>query len=96
MASMIDTLRIAQSFKNAGFAPQQAELLAQTIAEASSQARDDLATKTDVEHLEARLGLQMKASLSDLKADTVRWLIGSQAVLLIALMALSTFSKMFS
>lgn len=91
---MVDTLKIAQTLKDAGFEDKQAEMLAHTFGETSSQARDNVATKGDLDQLETRLGLQMKASLSDLKADTVRWLIGSQAVLLIALMALSNFTKL--
>lgn len=92
---MIDTLKIAQSFKDAGFQDKQAELLAHTFGEASNQARDDLATKNDLQQLEVRLNLQSKAVLAEQKADTVRWLIGSQAVLLIALMALANFTKIF-
>ncbi|HEY4545732.1 MAG TPA: hypothetical protein VIG90_04820 [Pedomonas sp.] len=111
---MIDTLKFARSFQEAGFEARQAEALAVALAEASSQGREDLATKADLRQLEnkletkidaveARMGagfsqlrLEMKASIADVKADMVRWLIGSQAVLLMALVALSNFTKAFN
>ena len=103
MNAMIDTLKFARSFQEAGFEARQAEALAVALAEASSQGREDLATKSDLRQLEARMDagfgqvrLEMKASIADVKADLVRWLIGSQAVLLMALVALSNFTKIFN
>jgi len=106
MNAMIDTLKFARSFQEAGFEARQAEALAVALAEASSQGREDLATKADLRHLETQLEtkfeaglskvrLEMKASIADVKADLVRWLIGSQAVLLMALVALANFTRVF-
>ena len=110
---MIDTLKFARSFQEAGFEARQAEALALALAEASSQGREDLATKADLRQLEAKmeagfsqLRLEMEAGLgqvrhearaniADVKADMVRWLIGSQAVLLMALVALPNFTRVF-
>jgi len=124
MNAMIDTLKFARSFQEAGFEARQAEALAVALAEASSQGREDLATKADLRQLENKLEtkidavearmdagfsqlrlemdaglsqvrLEMKASIADVKADMVRWLIGSQAVLLMALVALANFTRVF-
>ena len=121
---MIDTLKFARSFQEAGFEARQAEALALALAEASSQGREDLATKADLRQLEAKvdagfsqLRLEMntglgqlrhemeaglgqvrheaRANIADVKADMVRWLIGSQAVLLMALVALPNFTRVF-
>jgi len=113
MNAMIDTLKFARSFQEAGFEARQAEALALALAEASSQGREDLATKADLRHLETQLEtkfeaglnqvrLEVKASIAevksqvaDVKADMVRWLIGSQAVLLMTLVALANFTRVF-
>ncbi len=99
---MIDTLKFARSFQAAGFEARQAEALALAFAEASAQGREDLATKADLRQLEAKMEsgfsqvrLEVKASIADVKADLIRWLIGSQAVLLMALVALANFTRLF-
>lgn len=107
---MIDTLKFARSFQEAGFEARQAEALALALAEASSQAREDLATKADLRQLETKMDagfsqirLEVKSNIAEVrgqvaevKADLVRWLIGSQAVLLMALVALANFTKILS
>lgn len=97
---MIDTLKFARSFEQAGFEARQAEALALALAEASSQAREDLTTKADLRQLETKMDagfsqvrLEVKSTIAEVKADLVRWLIGSQAVLLMALVALANFTK---
>ena len=47
-----DTLRTTQRLREAGFEPAQAEAL---VAALSDGARDDLATKADIDRVEARI-----------------------------------------
>ena len=49
---IFDTLRTTQRLREAGFEPDQAEAL---VAALSDGARDDLATKPDIDRLEARI-----------------------------------------
>ena len=80
----IDTLKTAKSLESAGFAKAQAETLAATIGEASSAAHEDLVTRDF-----------LKAEMAGLKNDMVRWLIGSQLVLVALVAALANFTKLF-
>lgn len=81
---MIDTLKVSKSFEDAGFAKAQADTLAITLAEATSASREDLVTK---DFLRGELAAQ--------KNDLVRWLLGSQVVLVALLAALANFTKVF-
>jgi hypothetical protein len=84
MNAMIDTLKVSKSFEDAGFAKAQAESLAVTLAEATSASREDLVTK---DFLRGELAAQ--------KNDLVRWLLGSQILLVVLLVALANFTKAF-
>jgi hypothetical protein len=84
MSALIDSLRTAKSFQSAGFPQAQAESLATTIAEATSSAREDLVTKDF-----------FKAEMAGLKNDLIRWVMGSQVALIVILIALSNFTKVF-
>ena len=55
MQAAFDTLSAARRMEEAGMDRAQAEALAETAREAASASRDDLATKSDLAALEARL-----------------------------------------
>ncbi|HEX8556133.1 MAG TPA: hypothetical protein VF695_15610 [Sphingomonas sp.] len=92
MNAMIDTLKVAKAFEEAGFVKAQAETLSITIAEATSASREDLVTK---EFLRAELAL-VRAEMAGLKNDLVRWMLGSQVMLVVVLVALSNFTRAFN
>lgn len=81
---MIDTLKVSKSFEDAGFAKAQEDTLAITLAEATSASREDLVTK-----------VFLRGELAAQKNDLVRWLLGSQVVLVALLAALANFTKVF-
>ena len=56
-AAVLDTLRCAQTLKTAGFTPEQAEATAQVLGDALS----DVATKADVNRLEAKIDAKFDA-----------------------------------
>lgn len=61
MNAPIDTLAFAERFESAGFAQQQARLLAAAFGEAQEAGRDDRVTKA-----------YLKAELAELKLELVR------------------------
>lgn len=66
-AILFDTLRLSRTLRDKGhFTPEQAEALAEALGEA---AHDDLATKTDLAKLEAKI--------SEVKADILKWVVGA-------------------
>jgi len=66
-AILFDTLRLSRTLRDKGhFTPEQAEALAEALGEA---AHDDLATKTDLAKLEAKL--------AEVKADILKWVVGA-------------------
>lgn len=85
MNAMIDTLKTAKTLEGAGFAQAQAETLATTLAEATSASREDLVTKD-----------YLKGEIAGLKNDLVRWMLGSQVVLVIVLVALANFTRLLN
>ena len=93
---MIDTLAASESLASAGFDRDQAGAIARVVASSPVAGREDLVTK---DHLDAKLAevrAEIRTSAAELKAEMVRWLIGSQAALLIALVALANFAKLFA
>jgi hypothetical protein len=63
----LDTLRLSRTLRDKGhFTPEQAEALAEALGEA---AHDDLATKTDLAKLEAKI--------SEVKAVILKWVVGA-------------------
>ena len=94
MNAMIDTLKASKSFEDAGFAKAQADTLAVAIAEAASTSREDLVTK---EFLRAELAIlrsDMVGQIATSKNDMVRWLLGSQVMVIVVLVALANFTKL--
>ncbi len=97
---MLDTLSASDALTDAGLPPDHARAIARLLSGAHIAAREDLVTKTDLEAAVTALRLEMassaatlraefRASQAELKADMVRWLIGSQAVLLLAIVGLA-------
>jgi len=64
--AVLDTLRCAQTLKDAGFAPKQAEATAQVLGDALA----DVATKADVERLETKLDDAVGTGKTDLDRHT--------------------------
>lgn len=120
MTEMIDTLEAMKRFQGAGFPEPQANALVQVFRDMSRQSTANLATKDDLQRLEARfdnqfehirletkalftstqhdignLRLETQGSIATAKNDIVRWMIGSQVLLIAALVALSNFTKVF-
>jgi hypothetical protein len=100
LAVMIDTLPASEQLEDAGLPAEHTRTIARLMSGAQVAARDDLVTKGDLEAAVTALRLEMgssaavlraefKASQPELKADMVRWLIGSQAVLPMAIVGLA-------
>ncbi len=73
-ASIIDTLRYARRLKEAGVAPEQAEAMADALAE---EFVPSLATKADL----GLLGSELKASMAALEARLTWRLLGGVGVM---------------
>jgi hypothetical protein len=73
-----DTLRFVRTLREkAKMSPEQAEGLADAVAEA---VQSDLATKTDIATVRAdieALRLTARADLAETKADIIKWVVGS-------------------
>jgi hypothetical protein len=70
---MIDTLKIAKRLQEAKFSTEQAEAIAQSIAEITGA---ELATKADLKDLELRLGDNINhVFLGLLGAAAVTWIL---------------------
>ena len=95
MQAAIDTLKTARSFETAGFAKAQAEALATAMAEAMQSSREDLVTKDFLKAELAELRGELRNEIVQSKNDMVRWLLGSQALLVVVLVALTNFTKAF-
>jgi hypothetical protein len=103
---MIDTLKVARSFEDAGFAKAQAESLAVAIGDAASAGREDLVTK---DFLRSELSVlrselrgeivgtkgELRAEIASAKHEMIHWLLGSQVMLVALLAALANFTKVF-
>jgi hypothetical protein len=70
-AILFDTLRLSRTLRDKGhFTPEQAEVLAEALAEA---AHGDLATNADL----AALKSELKADIAGVKADILKWMVGA-------------------
>ena len=63
-ATVLDTLRCAQTLRTAGFPEEQAEAMAQVLGDALT----DVATKTDLDDLETRLNTKIDNAVETLDA----------------------------
>ena len=66
---MIDTLKHAKSFEQAGFDKPQAEAIVGALAEMASVTREELATKADLQSAIHELRVTMKADLQTAVSD---------------------------
>ncbi len=106
VAVMIDTLAASEQLVDAGIPAEHARAIARLLSGAQVAAREDLATKGDMIALRTELRTEMatlsielrseiKTLNAELKADMVRWLFGSQLLLVVALAGLMAFFKHF-
>ena len=70
-ATTFDSLAVARRLKAAGVEENQAEVLAESMREASVVNRDDFATKADLDMTKADLEAQIKASEARLRTEIV-------------------------
>jgi hypothetical protein len=100
MTVMIDTLKFARSFEQAGFATPQAEALTAAMAEMNRAALDDLVTKSDLRVATAELKNELKTEIATVNATTrsqiLLGLFGSQLFVLAPVIALSKFAHLFA
>jgi hypothetical protein len=96
MNAMIDTLKVARAFEDAGFVKAQAETLSITIAEATSASREDLVTKDFLKGELAVLRSELRTEIAGSKNEMIRWMLGSQVMLVVVLVALSNFTRAFN
>ncbi len=72
-----DTLELVQELKHAGIPQEQAEAVVRIIA----KSQDQLATKTDIQHLEFKI---------DAKFNLIQWMLG-----VVIALAVANFAKQF-
>lgn len=95
MQAMIDTLKTARAFEGAGFGKAQAEALVNAMADAAVASREDLVTKDFFKAELATLRGELRADIANSRNEMVRWFLGSQATLVIVLVALANFTRTF-
>lgn len=86
---MLDTLAMSERLADAGVETRQAKAIAAMIGESQTVGRDDLVTKPFLAAELSQVRSEIRTLNAELKADMVRWFIGSQAVLLLAIVGLA-------
>ncbi len=90
---MLDTLAMSERLAHAGVEARQAKAIAALIGDAQIVGRDDLVTKSflasELAVLRSEFRHEMRTLAAELKADMVRWLLGSQAALLLTIVGLA-------
>jgi hypothetical protein len=90
LAVGFDTLKLARKYESAGFQPKQAQDMAAALADIVGEAGGNVATKEDVQRLEAKidslearvdakinnLEARVGARISDTQAEIIKWMIG--------------------
>ncbi|TAN53421.1 MAG: DUF1640 domain-containing protein [Methylococcaceae bacterium] len=71
-AITFDTLKFANTLKDAGVPDKQAEAEAKALSEVLEVNLKDLTTKDDLKLLEANL----KRDIAETKAELIRWVVG--------------------
>jgi hypothetical protein len=82
--SSFDTLDTAKRLKGGGFNEEQAETLTGVIRDARTADLNQLATKTDLDRLEAKLLAQMEIMRRDMTIRLGGMIIAATAILLAA------------
>ncbi len=73
-ALALDTHALVKELKAAGFDDRQAEAVTRVFA--STRDAFDLATKADLRELELRLEAKIAMTVSDAKAEIIKWMFG--------------------
>lgn len=94
-ATTFDSLAVARRLKAAGVEENQAEVLAESMREASVVNRDDFATKGDIAALEARLKAEFKTLRAEYKADIASAINRMTFTMIVALGVLFAALKLF-
>lgn len=89
-ATAFDSLAVARKLKAAGIEENQAELLAESMREASAANREALATKADI----AALGTQLKAVEVQLRSEIASAVNRMTFTMLVALSVLFAALKL--
>ena len=95
-----DTLKFANQLKTAGVPSVHAEAEAKALSEVLETNLGELATKSDLREVEAKLDSKIDKEIANLKFERLKWMIGlaiAQATLLIGvLIAILKFSPINS
>ncbi len=89
MATMYDSIRASRELQQAGVAAPMADAIATVVGTSMTSSREELVTK---DYLKAELAA-VRTEIATAKNDTIRWLIGSQVILIVALAALMNLMK---
>ncbi|MFN3076438.1 MAG: DUF1640 domain-containing protein [Alphaproteobacteria bacterium] len=73
----IDTFKIVKRLKDVGFTESQAEAVTDVLREAREADLQDLVTKGDLKSEVALLRSDLKAEMSETKAEMMKWMIGA-------------------
>ena len=85
-----DTLKFVEHLREAGVPEAQAKAMSDAQKELLTEIfeQKELATKTDIKEIELKIA-EVKASISETKAELIRWVVGAgflQTVLIAALL----------
>ena len=85
-----DTLKFVEHLRAAGISEAQAKAISEAQLQVLSEVfeQKDLPTKNDIKELELKI-VEVKASITETKAELVRWVVGAgflQTVLIAALL----------
>ena len=97
LRTMIDTLRFADRLKDSGFESCQAEGMARALGDALTGTVENLATKSDLDALDARLSARIEAIDTKVEAlgTQIRFVFAALALLL-ALGLVDTVPRLLS
>ena len=76
----LDTLSLTKRLRAAGFTEDQAEAVTDVVREASQADLSVLATKADVRSETTSAKAELKADISDTKAEILKWMFGMVGV----------------
>jgi hypothetical protein len=88
-AVAFDTLKLARKLENSGLPAKQAQDMSAAFAETLTEWHSvgNLATKEDVHALKEDLHA-LNTKLSDTKADLIKWMVGQNIIVLLAIFGL--------
>ncbi|ATI56826.1 MULTISPECIES: hypothetical protein [Sphingomonas] len=98
MATMFNSIRASRDLETAGAAKPLADAIATILGDTMVTSREDLVTK---DYLKAEIATvhtemaKVRTEIASAKNDTIRWLIGSQVVLIAALGGMMSLMRAF-